>query len=43
MRSVKISKDIQADRILVSFSYAPEFVAKVKSIKAYKSLQVASR
>ena len=36
MRSVKISKHIQADKILVSFSYDPEFVAKVKSIKGYR-------
>jgi len=36
MTSVKISKDIHQGKIVVTFSYDPEFVAKVKSIEAYR-------
>jgi len=33
MSSVKISEDIQQWEIVVTFSYDPKFVAKVKSIE----------
>jgi len=37
MASVKISKDIQQDAIVVTFSYDPKFVAMVKTIEGHKS------
>lgn len=36
MASIKISKDIQQGRILVSFSYDPKCVTKVKSIEGHR-------
>lgn len=36
MANVKISKDIQQSRIVVTFSYDPKFVTKVKSIEGRK-------
>jgi len=36
MASIRISKDIQQGKILVTFSYDPKFVAKVKSIEGYR-------
>lgn len=36
MASVRISKDIQQGKILVSFSYDPKFVAKVKTIEGHR-------
>ena len=36
MASIRISKDIPQRKILVTFSYAPKFVAKVKSIEGYR-------
>jgi len=36
MASVRISKDIQQDAIVVTFSYDPKFVAKVKTIEGHR-------
>jgi len=36
MASIRISKDIQQGKIVVTFSYDPKFVAKVKSIEGHR-------
>ena len=36
MASVKISKDLQQKKIVVSFSYDPKFVAMVKTIEGHR-------
>jgi len=36
MTKIRISKDIKHERILVSFSYNPEFISKLKSIDGYR-------
>jgi len=36
MTKIRISKDIKHERILVSFSYSPEFISKLKSIDGYR-------
>jgi len=36
MASVKIGKNIQEGEIVVSFSYDPKFVAKVKTIEGHR-------
>ncbi|PIP11734.1 MAG: hypothetical protein COX49_09480 [bacterium (Candidatus Stahlbacteria) CG23_combo_of_CG06-09_8_20_14_all_40_9] len=36
MASIKISKDIQQGKIVVTFSYDPKFVAIVKSIEGHR-------
>lgn len=36
MASIKISKDIQQGKIVVTFSYDPKFVAKIKTIEGHR-------
>jgi len=36
MASVRISKDTQQEKIVVTFSYDPKLVTKVKSIEGHK-------
>ena len=36
MASVRISKDIQEGKIVVTFSYDPKFVAMVKTIEGHR-------
>lgn len=36
MASVRIYKDIQKEKILVTFSYDLKFITKVKSIEGHK-------